>query len=67
MRVIATQNDTVELICWRHYGKTRGVTEQVYNANPGLCELGPLLPAGTVVYLPEITQSTTTETVQLWD
>ncbi|MDK1707017.1 tail protein X [Serratia marcescens] len=67
MNVIAAQGDTVDLICWRHYGKTRGVTEQVYNANPGLCEKGPLLPAGTAVYLPEVAQSATSDTVQLWD
>ncbi|KAA5938654.1 phage tail protein [Pantoea sp. Bo_2] len=67
MNVIAQQGDTVDLICWRAYGKCAGVTGQVYEANPGLCELGPLLPAGTAVYLPEIRKSNTRETVQLWD
>lgn len=67
MNVIASDGDTVDLLCWRHYGKSKGVTEQAYLANPGLCDKGPLLSAGTVVYLPEVTQSTTQETVQLWD
>ncbi|SLM62827.1 MULTISPECIES: tail protein X [Dickeya] len=67
MRVIATQNDTVDLLCWRYYGKTAGVTEAVYAANPGLCEIGPLLPAGTVVTLPDDTTPQFAETVQLWD
>ncbi|HHQ3522746.1 TPA: tail protein X [Pseudomonas aeruginosa] len=26
---IAHQNDTVEALCWRHYGRTGGVTEAV--------------------------------------
>ncbi|HHX4412865.1 TPA: tail protein X, partial [Pseudomonas aeruginosa] len=27
--VIANQSDTVEALCWRHYGRTAGVTEAV--------------------------------------
>ncbi|WP_132885173.1 tail protein X [Pseudomonas aeruginosa] len=33
---IAHQNDTVEALCWRHYGRTAGVTEAVLEANHGL-------------------------------
>lgn len=36
MKVRALQNDTVDQLCWRHYGKTAGVTEKVLEANPGL-------------------------------
>lgn len=67
MNVTAQQGDTVDLLCWRAYGECTGVTVQVYEANPGLCELGPLLPAGTTVYLPDIRKSSTREIVQLWD
>lgn len=67
MNVTARQDDTADLLCWRHYGKTRGVTERVYDANPGLCKKGPLLPAGTVVYLPDAAPPAATETIQLWD
>ncbi|WP_436882792.1 tail protein X [Enterobacter asburiae] len=67
MNVTATQGDTIDLMCWHHYGKTRGVTERVYAANPGLCEKGPLLPAGTQVWMPEVPEQTTAEIVQLWD
>lgn len=66
MNMTATEGDTVDLMCWRHYGRTRGVTEQVYAANPGLCEKGPLLPVGTQVWMPEVTEQTTAEIVQLW-
>lgn len=30
------QNDTVDALCWRFYGRTAGVTEAVLEANPGL-------------------------------
>lgn len=36
MKVKALQGDTVDLLCFRHYGTTQGVTEQVLAANPGL-------------------------------
>lgn len=41
MKVRAYQYDTVDALCWRHYGRTQGVTEQVLKANPGLAEYGP--------------------------
>ncbi|KAI3489592.1 hypothetical protein L1887_46643 [Cichorium endivia] len=59
--------DTVDALCWRHYGRTQGVTEQVLQANPGLAEYCPFLPHGLQVELPDITASTTAQTVQLWD
>lgn len=36
MKVKALQGDTVDLLCWRHYGTTQGMTEKVIAANPGL-------------------------------
>lgn len=53
MRVYANQGDTVDLLCWRHLGRTAGVTEQVLEANRGLSALGPVLPHGTPVELPQ--------------
>ena len=52
MKVRAHQYDTVDALCWRHYGRTQGVTEQVLKANPGLAEYGPFLPHGLQVELP---------------
>ena len=49
MKVRAYQGDTVDALCWRHYGRTQGVTEQVLKANPGLAEYGPFLPHGLQV------------------
>lgn len=64
----AMQGDTVDLICWRHYGTTANVTEAVYEANPGLADLGPILPHGHLIKLPKIeqTQPATTALV-LWE
>ncbi|WP_421865099.1 tail protein X [Motiliproteus sp.] len=68
-QVRAQQRDTIDLICWRYYGRSAGVTESVLEANPGLAEHGPQLPHGTLVNLPEIatTQPATAAPVQLWD
>ena len=41
--------------------------DDFHEANPGLCDSGPLLSAGQVVYLPELPPPTQRETVQLWD
>jgi phage tail protein X len=65
--VYARQGDTVDLICLRQYGQTAAVTELVYRANPGLCELGPVLPIGTAVTLPDAAPQPEQNVVQLWD
>lgn len=69
MIVTARAGETVDQICWRALGRTRDVTEQVLELNPGLAALGPLLPAGTEVELPEPSRAVAPrrETVKLWD
>lgn len=66
--VRADQHDTVDALCWRHYGRTAGVTEDVLKANPGLADYGPTLPQGLVVTMPDA-QRTAPERqmVNLWD
>lgn len=66
MKVKALQGETVDLLCWRHYGATQGVTENVLSANPGLSQ-STFLTAGQEVELPELPRQTRLETVQLWD
>ncbi|WIX04442.1 tail protein X [Stutzerimonas balearica] len=64
----AQQGDTVDAICWRHYGRTAGVVEQVLDANPGLADLGPVIPHGTQVLLPEqAVRAEQRQVVNLWD
>lgn len=66
--VIANQGDTVDAICWRYYGRTAGVTEAVLDANPGLADLGPVIPHGTMVELPEqAVRAEQRQMVNLWD
>lgn len=66
--VIARQNDTVDILCRRHLGVTAEVTEATYNLNPGLAALGPFLPLGTRVVLPDPPTATPkAKTVSLWD
>lgn len=67
--VQSRQGDTVDLVCWRHYGRTSGAAEAVFAANPGLAALGAVLPFGTAVTLPDLDleDKDTAKTVSLWD
>ncbi|ENG1466928.1 tail protein X [Yersinia enterocolitica] len=67
MQVNALQGDTLDALCWRYYGRTQDVLEQVYDANPGLSELGAILSHGYPVQLPDMAPAAQRETVQLWD
>ncbi|ECJ8612177.1 phage tail protein [Salmonella enterica] len=67
MIVIALQGDTVDAICWRYFGTTRGVTEEVYRINPGLAEAGPVLNQGQSVILPDVVPAQEKKLIQLWD
>ena len=67
MKVAAHQGDTVELICHRHLRRT-DIVVGVLEANPGLAALGPILPMGTEVVLPDRAPAAPEKTlVQLWD
>lgn len=70
--VRSQQGDTLDRICLRYYGRTRDVTEAALDANPGLAALGPILPIGTPVTLPDAPTTATAGTaaqqpVNLWD
>ncbi|WP_175772700.1 tail protein X [Paraburkholderia phenazinium] len=68
MIVIAHQGDTVDSLCWRHYGRTDGTVEAVLEANAGLADHGVFLPIGTPVFLPELAAvQTTAPLLQLFD
>lgn len=67
MKVYAMQGDTIDALCARYYGRTEGVVETVLQANPGLSELGVILPHGTEIDLPDVETSPTAETLNLWD
>ncbi|WP_411971143.1 tail protein X [Halomonas rhizosphaerae] len=66
-RVRTHQGETLDALCYRVLGTTAGVTEQALEMNPGLAELGPILPHGTLVELPEEPPTAAVvDTVQLW-
>ncbi|MBD8162159.1 tail protein X [Erwinia persicina] len=66
MKIFALQDDSVDEICFRHYGRTRQVVEAVYAANRGLAEQGARLPHGYPIELPLLSLSATHETLNLW-
>ena len=62
------EGDVIDAVCRRYYGREAGAVEAVLEANPGLAGLGPVLPAGTQVTLPDLPRPLEAiETVKLWD
>ncbi len=62
------QGETVDDLVWRAFGRTAGLVELVYELNPGLADLGTILPSGITVTLPERpAQKPTAPLLQLWD
>jgi phage tail protein X len=49
--VITQEGDTVDLIAFRRFGR-HGMEAAIWDANPGLAALGPILPAGITVKVP---------------
>jgi phage tail protein X len=67
-RQITTRDgDMVDHLALAAYGRTAGATEAILDANPGLEALGPILPAGVVVTLPELAETPESAVVKLWD
>jgi phage tail protein X len=65
--VIARQGETVDQIAARCYGGDTAMTLAILEANPGLAALGPILPHGTAVTLPERVAAPAAATINLWD
>lgn len=61
------QGETVDALCWRHYGRTQGAVEAVLQANPGLASHGLVLPQGQLVTMPELSAPAAKKLTQLWD
>ncbi|MBO6755767.1 MAG: tail protein X [Roseibium sp.] len=62
---VTAENDMVDLIAWNYYG--RHATVAVLDANPGLAEHGPHLPAGLTITLPQLPSEPPAPTISLWD
>ncbi|EJD6045555.1 tail protein X [Providencia sp. PROV060] len=67
MKIRTMKGDTIDEICWRFYGRTTGMTEAVLLANPNLAEQSPIMPAGILIELPEVTEEPVQPLIQLWD
>lgn len=59
--------DMLDSICYKQYEARPGATEAVLEANAGLAEYGPVLPAGLVIELPDLPELEPAQTVKLWD
>lgn len=66
--VYANQNDTLDQVIYRQFGKTQGLTEQVLQLNPCLANT-PYLKIGQAIKLPALDKPVPTikKIVQLWD
>lgn len=62
-----SDGDTVDYIAWKYYKALTGrVVEQLLDANPGIADLGPVLPAGVLVNMPDIAPQQQKQGVRLW-
>lgn len=66
MKYRTKDGDVLDLICLRAYDDHIYSVETVLEANRGLADHGPILPAGLVIDLPEA-QPATPPTIRLWD
>jgi phage tail protein X len=67
-RVISREGDVLDLVALEAYGRTAGTTEAILDTNPAIAGLGPVLPAGVELILPDLADDTVAAgTVRLWD
>lgn len=69
-QLTAKAGDTLDLLLSRDAGLGPDHLTRILDANPGLADLGSILPLGTLITVPATTETTTTSTLaltQLWD
>lgn len=65
---VTSENDALDLICVRHYGRQAGAVEHVLSANPDIAAVAHRLPVGVSIVLPDIAASGQgQQMVRLWD
>lgn len=65
---LTSENDALDLICARHYGRQAGAVEQVLEANPDIAAVAHRLPVGLSIVLPDIASNGQgPQTVRLWE
>lgn len=59
--------DTADSIAWVVYGRQNDqLVEQLLEANPGLADFGPVLPAGLRLVIPDAPAPAVGRQVRLW-
>ncbi|EGF94637.1 Phage Tail Protein X [Brevundimonas diminuta] len=67
-QAISEPGDTVDRLVWREIRQGPAAVERVLEANPGLADLGTILPVGTAVIIPVGARAASAKPqVQLWD
>jgi phage tail protein X len=64
-RVITRDGDVLDDLIWQHYGRSN-VLAAVLEANPALARLPPVLSAGLVIELPELSLPAEAPVIRLW-
>lgn len=64
---ITIQGETIDLICRRVYGDESKFVEEVLKINPGVAALGPKLPIGVRIKLPDLAKLTEPTSQSYWD
>ncbi|MCH8686469.1 tail protein X [Pedomonas mirosovicensis] len=68
LMLTATQGDTLDALLWRETGLGADALPVVLDANPGLADLGPVLPVGIGVAVPDLRPGPSSlPLIQLWD
>lgn len=62
---VTRDGDMLDDICWQHYGN-EAVVQQVLEANPGIADMGAVLPSGVRLVLPDVVLAKTENVVSLW-
>ena len=65
MIYVTKDGETLDQICWKHYGNTRNM-EKVLNANRHIANMDAVLDAGIKVTLPAFEEPKTTQKIKLW-
>ncbi len=58
--------DTIDLICWKYYGRQSGAVEVVMEANRHLADHGPVFEAGVMIELPDLPAPAAKTEIELW-
>lgn len=67
-QVVSQAGDTLDRLVWRALNGGPAAVERVLEANPGLADLGPILPTGTPVLIPAAAGASANKPlIQLWD